>query len=329
MIIWPVAAIYGTPTLLFNDVVSPHPSAPVKLCRIVFPGGHVIGNALFKITESIFFFFIPVLLQLCLYASIGRRLLVRTKNLIARQTVQRSVRFVGTSSGNDDVVGNGRIIQDPPENHHRFTRVNIPEEHSGLFAAKNSADVRRSETTSNERHSRVQQYQDRDDLPVLLGTFRKVRPLPPLSRSTTQVTQMRKGVIKMLVASVAVYVISYAPSQITTFYNMTSQIPLPYNWTFTVTVMILTYINSAANPLLYAIFSQNFRRQFVRLLCRGRPRSTVDGNVGVTDDRGATTNPPCSRVRCRQLTVEMSVPTVTLDVNINNSPSSSEFICTV
>jgi len=78
----------------------------------------------------------------------------------------------------------------------------------------------------------------------------------------------RKGVVKMLISSVLVYFFSYAPVQLPLFYNLMSQSKFPVGWTFVVCVMTLSYVNSAANPVLYAIFSQNFRRQFRRLLCR-------------------------------------------------------------
>lgn len=77
----------------------------------------------------------------------------------------------------------------------------------------------------------------------------------------------RKGVVKMLVASVVVYTVSYSPHQVHLLYNTFSSTQLPETWHFFVFVMVMTHINSAANPVLYSIFSQNFRRNFKRCLC--------------------------------------------------------------
>ncbi len=77
----------------------------------------------------------------------------------------------------------------------------------------------------------------------------------------------RRGVVKMLIASVIVYFLSYAPAQVPLFYNLLSPTPFRQNWPFLVLVMTLGYINSAANPILYSIFSQNFRRKFRHTLC--------------------------------------------------------------
>ena len=87
------------------------------------------------------------------------------------------------------------------------------------------------------------------------------------AKKGSDVLSSRKGVVKMLIASVIVYVISYAPAQIPLFYNLVSTTPFRANWTFLVLLMTLSYINSAANPFLYAVFSHNFRRLFRRMLC--------------------------------------------------------------
>lgn len=77
----------------------------------------------------------------------------------------------------------------------------------------------------------------------------------------------RKGVVKMLIATVTVYFLSYAPVQFPLFYNFFSVRQFKVSWSFHVLVMTLGFINSAVNPILYSIFSQNFRRKFKRVLC--------------------------------------------------------------
>ena len=98
----------------------------------------------------------------------------------------------------------------------------------------------------------------------------------------------RKGVVKMLIASVSVYVLSYTPAQIPLFYNLTSPTPFRASWTFLVLVTTLAYANSAANPIIYAVFSHNFRHLFHRLLCaacRRRQLDAVDVVTAVGDRR--------------------------------------------
>ena len=56
----------------------------------------------------------------------------------------------------------------------------------------------------------------------------------------------------------------------------------------------LGYCNSAINPILYVIFSENYRREFYRILCRGPSRKD---RTRVTDANGRTACQPRDRVR--------------------------------
>jgi thyrotropin-releasing hormone receptor len=79
---------------------------------------------------------------------------------------------------------------------------------------------------------------------------------------SSEALQARKGVVKMLIVSVVVYFISYSPKQILLIYDTVHPSDFHENWTVHVFTMIVCYINSAANPVLYSIFSQNFRKNF-------------------------------------------------------------------
>ena len=85
-------------------------------------------------------------------------------------------------------------------------------------------------------------------------------------RRLIETIRARRGVVKMLVASIVIYFLSYCPHQILLFYNTFSAAQFHQTWLFMVCVTILAYINSAANPILYCIFSENFRRNFGSLI---------------------------------------------------------------
>lgn len=83
-----------------------------------------------------------------------------------------------------------------------------------------------------------------------------------------KVVRVRLGVVKMLMASVVLYLVSYSPVQVHLIYNTFSNSSIFESWIFFAIVMVATHLNSAANPVVYAIFNQSFRRCFRRLLCQ-------------------------------------------------------------
>ncbi|XP_014664079.1 PREDICTED: neuropeptide receptor 15-like [Priapulus caudatus] len=77
----------------------------------------------------------------------------------------------------------------------------------------------------------------------------------------------RKGVVKMLIVAVIVYFVSFSPHQVLLFYRRFAHSQFQETWTILIFVNIMAYCNSAANPLLYSVFSQKFRSKFKQALC--------------------------------------------------------------
>ena len=122
------------------------------------------------------------------------------------------------------------------------------------------------------------------------GRRRGARGRGALDRETDpHPIRARKGVVKMLIVTVLLYVLSFAPSQIPLFYDIVSQRPFKVNWSYLVLVITSAYVNSAANPIIYCIFSQKYRRRYGRVLL---PRSCW---------RRAVPGPDSSRVRSTTL----------------------------
>lgn len=87
-----------------------------------------------------------------------------------------------------------------------------------------------------------------------------------VEEKSSRAIRARKGVVKMLIACVLVYFLSYSPLQVMLLYNTFAPAPFHETWSFLVFVTTLAYINSAANPIIYCVFSENFRRKFSRLI---------------------------------------------------------------
>ncbi|XP_048736800.1 neuropeptide receptor 15-like isoform X4 [Ostrea edulis] len=178
LLIWFVGVMCGLPTARYNQVVLVDPPRNFSLCLTSFP--RIIDQHLYKFSEFALYYFIPVCIQIVLYAIIGQRLYVSTSEL-----------------------------------HTKF-------------------QMRKDTKCKSDRAS--------------------------------DTIKARKGVVKMLVASVIVYTGCYAPPQVLLFYNVISNTEFQETWEFVAIVHVIAYINSAANPILYSIFSQNFRKNFKKCL---------------------------------------------------------------
>ncbi|XP_061172379.1 neuropeptide receptor 15-like isoform X2 [Saccostrea echinata] len=176
-LIWSVGIMYGLPTALYNQVI-PVPLRNFSLCLTSFP--NMLDQHIYKFSEFALFYFIPVCIQIVLYAIIGQRLYVSTSEL-----------------------------------HTKF-------------------QMRKDTSCKSDRAG--------------------------------DTIKARKGVVKMLAASVIVYTACYAPPQVLLFYNVISNTKFQQTWEFVAIVHVIAYINSAANPILYSIFSQNFRKNFKKCL---------------------------------------------------------------
>ncbi|KAH3830575.1 neuropeptide receptor 15-like [Dreissena polymorpha] len=96
--------------------------------------------------------------------------------------------------------------------------------------------------------------------------MRKDNRLKKEKIKSSDTIKARKDVVKMLAASVLVYIICYAPPQILLMYTTFATKPFQPTWSFQVFSIIISNVNSAANPILYSIFSQNFRKNFRKYL---------------------------------------------------------------
>ncbi|BFY97016.1 hypothetical protein BsWGS_00055 [Bradybaena similaris] len=169
-VIWPLALVAGTPTLLFNEMQNSHTDVKVKFCHLHFPHKPLTYYLMFKYTELAVFYVLPLLIQVVLYTQVSRQL------------------FHGSSK------------------------------------------LRRE--------------------------------------SASDALQARRGVLKMLMLSVLVYLLSYSPLHGLLVYTTFWPDQFHSTWTLNVLGCVLAYMNSAANPVLYSIFSQNFRLSFRAVLCR-------------------------------------------------------------
>ncbi|KAK2189585.1 hypothetical protein NP493_102g04016 [Ridgeia piscesae] len=99
----------------------------------------------------------------------------------------------------------------------------------------------------------------------------------PSGGGSRDLAKQRKGVVKMLIACVAIYVVSYSPHQALLVYRTFAPGPVRHSWTFLVLVTAMAYVNSATNPVLYCVFSATYRAKFMAIFCFARRRRAREG----------------------------------------------------
>lgn len=102
----------------------------------------------------------------------------------------------------------------------------------------------------------------------------------------TRRRRSERKVTRMVVIIVVVFVLCWGPFFIANIVNLIEVIPeSPNTAVFYFTLVILTYVNSCANPVLYGFLSDNFKQSFQKVLCCHKPNAVV-----TTDKAGAAHN---------------------------------------
>ena len=114
---------------------------------------------------------------------------------------------------------------------------------------------------------------------------------PPVQKKV-QASSRRATV--MLITVVVIFALSWLPFQVSEIIkNYKRPIPATIPMEVFYVMPCFGYCNSAINPILYVIFSENYRREFYRILCRW-PGRTVHTRMAVAD--GCTARQPRYRV---------------------------------
>ncbi|XP_033999625.1 somatostatin receptor type 5-like isoform X1 [Trematomus bernacchii] len=104
----------------------------------------------------------------------------------------------------------------------------------------------------------------------------------------TRRRRSERKVTRMVVIIVLVFVLCWLPFFTTNMVNLVHIIPESNtNAAIYFFLVILTYVNSCANPILYGFLSDNFRQSFKKVLCIQKPNTV--GNAGQM--RGRPTSP--------------------------------------
>ncbi|KAM3864699.1 somatostatin receptor type 3 [Diretmus argenteus] len=108
----------------------------------------------------------------------------------------------------------------------------------------------------------------------------KVRSVGKRAQGTS--SRRRKAerkITRMVVVVVAVFVLCWLPFYALNILNLLVVLPGDFRGLYFF-VVVLSYANSCANPILYAFLSDNFKRGFRKALCRSSRRVDNNGGAG-------------------------------------------------
>eukprot|EP00066_Takifugu_rubripes_P010687 XP_003978709.1 PREDICTED: somatostatin receptor type 3 [Takifugu rubripes] len=114
----------------------------------------------------------------------------------------------------------------------------------------------------------------------------KVRSVGKKAQATS--SRRRKSerkITRMVVVVVAVFVLCWLPFYVLNIVNLQVVLPGDFRGLY-VFVVVLSYANSCANPILYGFLSDNFKRGFRKALCGSPPR--VNHHQAVTEPQRPT-----------------------------------------
>ncbi|XP_070545935.1 growth hormone secretagogue receptor type 1-like isoform X2 [Ptychodera flava] len=118
---------------------------------------------------------------------------------------------------------------------------------------------------------------------ILILYFFIALQLYNLSKSTTgsaaSSTRMKQQVIRMLMVTIATYIICITPFRVLNLLNIWSyKIPPNMKWALVNMARILQYTNAAVNPIIYNIMSDKYRQSFKQafgFICESPPKESA------------------------------------------------------
>ena len=107
--------------------------------------------------------------------------------------------------------------------------------------------------------------------------------------------QSERKVTRMVVIIVVVFVMCWLPFFVTNIVNLVHIIPEnSVSAVFYFFIVILTYVNSCANPFLYGFLSDNFKQSFRKVLCLHK-RNRLDTTIQSGGPQAGTKKNPTGK----------------------------------
>lgn len=274
LMIWTLAIVYNIPFLFFYDTIS-FEALDIEFCY--FNENNVIGLRGLSLANFIVWYILPLILIGVMYTTVAVTLcntsLTSTIRLRSCSThngnhrpvtisedVNASSPGINTSaSEKDSFVINNEKADKEDINQHICSREEIAASKVTTTTAKQltTSFIREPKTTRSSHKTRnISVYKNRE-----------IRP--------RKINAGRHKVIRLLVVVVVSFAVCVLPHHLKTVNHFWNIVELPHSvdMYFSPISFIVLYLNSCLNPVLYALFSTNFRTAFSKSLACLRSQS--------------------------------------------------------
>lgn len=119
----------------------------------------------------------------------------------------------------------------------------------------------------------------------MLSSPLKVRSVGKRAQATSsRRKKSERKITQMVVVVVAVFIFCWLPFYVLNILNLLVVLPGDFRGLYFF-VVVLSYANSCANPILYGFLSDNFKRGFRKALCRTSRRVNSNDRTGIEAQR--------------------------------------------
>ncbi|XP_061167512.1 trissin receptor-like [Saccostrea echinata] len=264
VVIWVIAATYSTPYLLILDTFSTK-DIDGQVLEYCFYRNKLINMKIYTTANFIAWYTIPLLIMMIIYYCIGK-ILWRTSSVYrftSSKTVSKQPDEYGfTSSSQSSGMGSQLLKMRSLQNADCDLVQNEPMSiKSGRgFSIKRRDNCQPESAQYNPRNHflRVTSFISRSES---TNTAKIVTPDPSRLR-TIKAVRSRRKVIRLLVAVVVLFALCVLPHHIRLLLKWWGIRSVLNAGIFSPISFLILYSNSAFNPILYALFSANFRKSF-------------------------------------------------------------------
>lgn len=293
--IWMIAAVYGTPYLFIFDLKE-YVNGGVTNSYCFYNYKMVNMKALVTI-NFVIWYVIPLVLMSYMYCRIGISLWKVSKTNMtpkAPKVTQHDDSYYSTSSsdghGRNKSIRMQRMLPNSSKDQKDgcgyclsqrgktkkdgarkkdYRQCSCDKSESDRNASSSSSDINTNHSKHNGNVSFIEYKSNREsNIPKLRVYFNTEQSRMNCSRAVTR----RRRVIRLLVAVVISFAVCVLPHHIRILLHFW-EVPMPLEKVLATVSFLILYLNSALNPILYALFSANFRKSFKEsIACRRKRR---------------------------------------------------------